>query len=476
MAPAPPPEGLTHIELGNHTGSGSYGDAPVLPVRSSDASLGVGRAGSVWGIPGRVIGALRKSLPLRDGHKAGADWGTSAGRGGLRRISSVGALEESERDAPRGRKVQPMRVLGVDLTAWSATGQYLFCAALMCAFLLMYGVLQEKIVVQVFRRRFGLFVTLLQFTGYSAFALLNRLLFQERIRRVPMRYYVCLGAAQAVMQGLTNLSMMYLNYPAKVLFKSSRMVCTILVGALFWGRKYSRTDYCVALLMIMGLGVFVTADAQSSPDYHPTGVALICVSLTMDAVALNFQEQIMRSFEGSHDEMVLYTYGWGAVFLAITTTFTGNLAKGLAFLQGGMSNDDVGAQPVLADVIFQMMLFTACGFIGVSLVTALTKRFGALISALTTTARKAMTLMLSFVIFPKPVATGHVVGSLLLIFAMLFRVINRAILSSREEKMRQLARLKAASANAGVLRQGGGASWAVDRTLTHRKHLADALV
>lgn len=34
------------------------------------------------------------------------------------------------------------------------------------------------------------------------------------------------------MQGLTNVSMMYLNYPAKVLFKSSRMVPIMCFGVV----------------------------------------------------------------------------------------------------------------------------------------------------------------------------------------------------------------------------------------------------
>ena len=38
---------------------------------------------------------------------------------------------------------------------------------------------------------------------------------------------------QAVMQGLTNVSMMYLNYPAKVLFKSSRMVPIMCFGVVW---------------------------------------------------------------------------------------------------------------------------------------------------------------------------------------------------------------------------------------------------
>lgn len=40
------------------------------------------------------------------------------------------------------------------------------------------------------------------------------------------------------MQGLTNLSMRWLNYPAKMLFKSSRVIPTMIVGILYMKKRY----------------------------------------------------------------------------------------------------------------------------------------------------------------------------------------------------------------------------------------------
>lgn len=40
------------------------------------------------------------------------------------------------------------------------------------------------------------------------------------------------------MQGLTNLSMRWLNYPAKMLFKSSRIIPTMIVGVLYMKKSY----------------------------------------------------------------------------------------------------------------------------------------------------------------------------------------------------------------------------------------------
>lgn len=69
--------------------------------------------------------------------------------------------------------------------------------------------------------------------------------------------------------------------------------------------------------------------------------------------------------------------------------------------------------------VMAVMLYAGAGFLGVSCVAALTKRFGALHSAITTTARKAVTLLLSFVVFPnKPFSVQHGVGAVVFVLGL----------------------------------------------------------
>ena len=69
--------------------------------------------------------------------------------------------------------------------------------------------------------------------------------------------------------------------------------------------------------------------------------------------------------------------------------------------------------------LLAVMLFAGSGYLGVSCVAALTKRFGALLSAITTTARKVFTLLLSFAMFPnKPFSAQHAVGAAVFILGL----------------------------------------------------------
>jgi len=200
------------------------------------------------------------------------------------------------------------KVVGVEIGNWNSTLQYAFCTTGVMIFLLLYGYLQELVVMNKFKRSLGWFVTFLQLTGYAVFAFLQNF-FVGAIseRKIPFSHYFILAILQVIMQGLTNLSMHYLNYPAKTLFKSSRVIMTMLFGVLFLGKRYSLQDHAVALSMVIGLTTFVAADANSSPEFDIKGIVLIMLALSADAAILNLQEHCLHIFSASHDELVYYS-------------------------------------------------------------------------------------------------------------------------------------------------------------------------
>ena len=173
---------------------------------------------------------------------------------------------EGSNDKERGEG--DFLVMGLNISNWNASSQYIFCTFGVMFFLMMYGLLQEHLVMKTFHRTLGWFVTLLQLSGYAFCAWLQSILVGVRLeRRIPYRQYVILAALQVLMQGFTNLSMHYLNYPAKMLFKSSRVLVTMLVGAIFRRQTYQRKDYIVGFSMAIGLTLFVMADANTSPVF-----------------------------------------------------------------------------------------------------------------------------------------------------------------------------------------------------------------
>ena len=77
---------------------------------------------------------------------------------------------------------------------------------------------------------------------------------------------------------MTNLAMQYINYPAKTLMKSSRIVFTMLFGVCITGKKYKFMDYFIVFCIVAGLAIFMHADANSSAVFQPLGVIMLVSS------------------------------------------------------------------------------------------------------------------------------------------------------------------------------------------------------
>lgn len=331
----------------------------------------------------------------------------------------VGASPPPIRSSAEAGAPGDLRILGFEIGHLETSHQFIVITAILFFFTLLYGYLQELVSIYVFERNFGLFVTLLQFLGYTVFAVLSWLARPGKTAtKLPYRLSITFAVLQASMQGLSNLSMTYLNYPAKVLFKSSRVLPTMLFGVVFYGKRHTVREFISVMVLVVGLTFFMAADAKSSPAFDPTGVVLIVASLILDAGIVNLQEHVFGSLHVEEEEMILVSYAGGSLVLLILCFATGELQAGLSYLRQHARYSLLSSTSLIG-------VFVGCGFGGLSCVTVLTKKFGAVTAVLTTTTRKALTLLLSFVFFPKPFTMGHLAGIVLFIAGLLLKPRSR---------------------------------------------------
>jgi len=95
--------------------------------------------------------------------------------------------------------------------------------------------------------------------------------------------------------------MKYLNYPAKVMFKSSRVVATVVVGSLVQKKRYPIKDWIVVLLLLMGLATFMNAEIISKvPVLPPQNRKFQVCTRTMK------NEQCSEGLQNSKDSLPLW--------------------------------------------------------------------------------------------------------------------------------------------------------------------------
>lgn len=377
---------------------------------------------------------------------------------------TVGETIGSSSKAHGGKTNDPLILFGLDLSSQPPAVQFFLCACGVFAFTIVYGYLQELLAVHIAGRKFALFLASCQFAGYAfwSFVLTKIRAYRHRHRSdgefntvngsslcssvrlqgqrwtigpssVPLRTYIGLSLIRALDLGMTNSAMMFLNYPAKTLIKSSRVVFTMLLGLVIGGKSYRCRDYVAVSLLVTGLGIFLHADSKASVVFHPIGVMMLVVSLTCDGTLNNWSEVIMREYRVGQDEFQLQLYSIALLAMICAAHAKGELLLGMKhffFQPGTVSEIESGDTPEGGDYTWTiwrkclvLFFFSFTGLLGSSCAGAITKRFGALSMSITSTTRKAMTLFLSFISFHNTCTLEHVAGMVIFLGALLMKSI-----------------------------------------------------
>ncbi|XP_026805206.1 adenosine 3'-phospho 5'-phosphosulfate transporter 2 [Rhopalosiphum maidis] len=313
---------------------------------------------------------------------------------------------------PSKKEESSRKLLWVDISHFSELWQFLICSLVVFIFFIPYGYLQEAIFAIKGFKPFGWYLTLVQFFNYSIFGLIESQ-FNRTQRRIPLVLYLLLGLILLGSMGFSNASLGYLNYPTQVIFKCCKLIPVMVGGILVQQKVYKVIDIVAASCMCAGLILFTLADNKVSPDFNLIGIILISSALFCDALIGNFQEKMMKKHNASNAEIVLYSYFVGFLYLLFVLLVSGQLRDGTEFC---IQN------PVTYLYIF---LFSLSGFFGVQAVLALIRTCGALVAVTVTTCRKAVTIVISFLLFSKPFTFQYVWAGLLIVLGIYLNVLGK---------------------------------------------------
>ena len=154
----------------------------------------------------------------------------------------------------------------------------------------------------------------------------------------------------------------------------------------------------------------------------------------------------MSKFGVGQDEFIFRMYSIALVAIAGAAGVKGDLKDGIIFLMKPgtyaeqQSNLPVeGAWTPMGKLVV-MILFSSMGFFGSSCSAAITKNFGALSMSITSTARKATTLFLSFLLFDNKCTFEHVVGIVIFISSLTAKSLRRQKKRRRSHKVSKESR------------------------------------
>lgn len=285
---------------------------------------------------------------------------------------------------------------------WSPNVQFAVLVAGVFLFFGIHNFLQEAI-MHIDGFSHGIMLAYFEVLGVAVCSFVEReYIVMERGRKAPLSAYPFLTACLLSSSALSNISLNYINFPTKVVFRSCKLIPTMIVASVVHKKVFSVTEYVCAVAACAGLVMFAAADWELSPSFHPIGLALVSLSVCADAVLPNAQEGLFK-LGSSRLEVTLYTNIFTLGIMTLTTAMSGDL---VGCLQKMMVNRRLATY---------FAIYTFIAYIAISFHMNVVKRYGGVSAVVVATGRKGMTLIVSFLLFPKVFSWLYPFGSVLVL-------------------------------------------------------------
>ena len=281
---------------------------------------------------------------------------------------------------------------------------------LMFIFFGVHNLLQEAI-MKTPGFSYGMMLGYMEVLGVTVCSFLERKYkAKENGRKAPLKSYTFLTLCLMTSSGLSNISLNFINFPTKVIFRSCKLIPTMIIATIINKRIFSTIEYLCAFSISLGLIVFTVVDWTLAPVFHPIGILFVSISVFADAILPNMQEQLFRK-GSSRLEVTCYTNLFTLIIMTITSFMSGDLGSLVQLVI--LDRNDGGMLTIYISI------YTFISYMAVSSFMMIVKKYGGVTAVLLGTARKAMTLILSFLFFPKAFSFYYVIGTVLVLGGLL---------------------------------------------------------
>lgn len=154
----------------------------------------------------------------------------------------------------------------------------------------------------------------------------------------------------------------YVSFPATTLFKSFKLAPVMAMGKILGNKSYPQYDYIVALMIGVGIAMFMTStdDLRFGMDYLGqeistawTGIMLLVLFLFFDSFTSQFQSRMFQRHQDlSMVELMFMTSAFSTVLSFVTLLHTQELYPALNFVM------------VHSEIHVHFLLFSICSTIG----------------------------------------------------------------------------------------------------------------
>jgi solute carrier family 35 (adenosine 3'-phospho 5'-phosphosulfate transporter), member B3 len=232
-------------------------------------------------------------------------------------------------------------------------------------------------------------------------------------RKAPLSAYPMLTLCLLSSSALSNLSLNYINFPTKVVFRSCKLIPTMVIASILHRKIFSGTEYICATMACVGLICFAAAEFQTRPSFHPIGLFLVSASVCADAILPNVQESLFRNYQASRLEVTLYTNAFTLILMTLSTLASGDLLQCLQLMRSSRH------------LSLCICLYTFIAYLAIGCHMTVVQRYGGVAAVLIATGRKVLTLIVSFLLFPKTFTWFYPLGTVLVLTGLTWASLSK---------------------------------------------------
>lgn len=228
--------------------------------------------------------------------------------------------------------------------------------------------------------------------------------------------------------GLSNVAVAWVQYPVKVVFKSSKLIPTMAVSVVMQNsRPFRWAEYVAAIFLCAGAAFFSFKAGQTDASglLIALGIAFLGSSVMCDAMSSNTQQRLMQKSHVPPLIMMMWLNFCGMAISVIIIACSGKLHSAVKLL---------GQQP---SIIGYMAGVGGCIAVGVWANTQLIHESGSVVAVGVATVRKMVTMILSYIIYPKPFGWMHALGAILMVLGLIMAELVRKPLQAKSDPERE---------------------------------------
>ena len=214
----------------------------------------------------------------------------------------------------------------------------------------------------------------------------------------------------------------FVSFPTQVLSKASKIIPVMIMGKIVSNKSYPYYEYVVAVLLSMGVSLFLLAADPSekrrsasttSASTTFSGAIILLGYMAFDSFTSNWQSELFSVYKMSTFQMMFGTNLFSCLFTMWSMIWGGNFLSAVGFM---MSHPEFAYHATI------LSLTSATGQLFIFYTI---KSFGPVVFTIIMTIRMMLSIMLSCIIYDHPLSAQAVLGVIVVFVALFLRVYAR---------------------------------------------------